>query len=140
MNTHNTKTGYVDNIEALSINNTHFRDVIYTTPELQLTLMSLKPGEDIGLETHDDITQFLRIEAGNGKVVLGDEELPVADGSSIIVPAGILHNVINTGETDLKLYSLYTPPEHKHGITHETKEIAEERHADEHFDGETSLG
>lgn len=131
--------GYVDNIEKLSQENTAFRKVLYTTPELQLVLMSLKPGEDIGLEVHDTITQFLRIEAGNGKVVLEDHEVPVADGSSIVVPAGKKHNVINTGDTDLKLYSLYTPPEHKHGITHETKDIAEERHRDEEFDGTTSL-
>lgn len=135
----NNKNGYVDNIEKLSLENTSFRKVLYTTPEMQLVLMSLKPGEDIGLEVHPTITQFLRVESGNGKVVLNGAEESLEDGSSIIVPAGIEHNVINTGEKELKLYTLYTPPEHKHGIEQETKAIAQERHHDEEFDGVTSL-
>lgn len=136
LNSHN---GYIDNIEQLSEENNAFRKVLYTTPELQLVLMSLKPGEEIGMETHVNITQFLRVEEGSGKAILEDDEVEISDGFSIVVPAGKKHNVVNTGDTDLKLYSLYTPPEHKHGIIHETKQVADERHHNEEFDGETSL-
>ncbi|MCD8494555.1 MAG: cupin domain-containing protein [Candidatus Pacebacteria bacterium] len=130
--------GYIDNIEHLTLENTHFRKVLYTTPELQLVIMSLEPGQDIGLEIHDTITQFIRIESGLGKAIIGDREYHLGDGVSLIIPAGVSHNVINTGDIALKLYSIYTPPEHKNGIVHETKAIAEERHHNEGFDGSIS--
>lgn len=135
----NNINGYVNNIEKLSLENSSFRKVLYTTPELQLVLMTLQKGEDIGTEVHPDITQFLRVESGQGKVVLNGTEEKLEDGSVIVVPAGVEHNVINTGETELKLYTLYTPPEHKNGVIQETKAIAEERHHVEEFDGTTSL-
>lgn len=135
----NDKNGYIINIKEHSLENTSFRNVLYTTPELQLVLMNLKPGEDIGSEVHPDITQFFRIEAGTGVAVLNGIETEVVDGSSIIIPAGIEHNIMNTGDRDLKLYTLYTPPEHKHGVVQETKTEAEARHIHEQFDGATSL-
>lgn len=135
----NDKNGYIVNIEELTVENTSFRKVLYTTPEMQLVLMSLKPGEDIGSEVHPNITQFFRVEAGKGTVILNGVETFIEDGSSIVVPAGVEHNVVNTGDVDLKLYTLYTPPEHKHGVVQETKEEAEARHKDEQFDGTTSL-
>jgi len=135
----NDKNGHIVNIEELTVENTSFRKVLYTTPEMQLVLMSLKPGEDIGSEVHPNITQFFRVEAGKGTVILNGIETFVEDGSSVVVPAGVEHNVVNTGDVDLKLYTLYTPPEHKHGVTQETKAEAEERHHNEGFDGTTSL-
>lgn len=135
----NDKNGHIVNIEELTIENTSFRKVLYTTPEMQLVLMNLKPGEDIGSEVHPNITQFFRVEAGKGTVILNGVETFVEDGSSVVVPAGVEHNVVNTGDVDLKFYTLYTPPEHKHGVVQETKADAEERHHNEQFDGTTSL-
>lgn len=135
----NDKNGHIVNIEKLSLENTAFRKVLYTTPEMQLVLMSLKPGEDIGSEVHPEITQFFRVEAGKGTAILNETETLVEDGSTIVIPAGVEHNLVNTGEVDLKIYTLYTPPEHKHGVTQETKEEAEARHHAEEFDGATSL-
>lgn len=126
--------GYVKNIEEETINNTDYRRVVYTAKNTQLVFMSLKPGDEIGEEVHS-LDQFLRFEAGEGKVVLnGTEEYEVSDGFAVIVPASMKHNVINTGQGDLKLYSLYSPPEHKDGIVQKTK--ADER--EEHFDGNTT--
>ncbi len=127
--------GYIGNIEKLSLENENFRKVIYTTERSQLVLMSLLPGEDIGLEVHD-VDQFLRIEAGKGKAMLEGEESEVGDGSSVVVPAGAEHNIVNTGTEPMKLYTLYMPPHHKNGTVHKTKEEAEKD--DEHFDGTTS--
>lgn len=130
--------GYISNIEEETIKNTDFRRVVYTAPSSQLVLMSLKPGEDIGREVHD-LDQFFRIEAGEGKVVLNDEEVAVTDGSAVVVPAGTEHNVINTSATaDLKLYTIYSPPEHKRDTIHPTKSdaLADTEH---HFDGQTSV-
>lgn len=129
------KHGYINNIEEMTLENDYFRKVLYTTHQLQLVLMSLVPGEDIGMEIHEGHTQFLRIESGNGVMFLDGQEMNVSDGFSIVVPAGTQHNLTNTGTTDLKLYTLYSPPEHKNGIVHETKQIAEERHPNEGFDG-----
>ena len=126
---------YVGNIEKETIENDNFRKVLFTANYSQLVVMSLKPGEDIGAEVHG-LDQFIRIEQGKGKAVLDGKEYEVEDDFAMVIPAGTEHNVINTSETEvMKLYSIYTPPEHKHGTVHATKEEAEE----EHFDGATSL-
>ena len=123
--------GWVADIEKTTIDNGHFRSVVYTGAHTQLTVMRLKPGEDIGWEAHDHLDQFLRVEQGSGRVELGksedsvDETHEVGPDWAIIVPAGIWHNLVNTGSDDVKLYSLYSPPEHPDGTVHETKEIAE---------------
>ena len=125
--------GYVTNIEKETIENTDYRRVLYTTKNSQLVLMNLLPNEEIGKETHH-LDQFLRFEKGNGKVVLDGVEHEVSDGSAVIIPQGTKHNVINTGKTNLKIYSLYSPPEHKDGTIHKTKSDEKE----EHFDGVTT--
>jgi len=130
-----TKKGFHDNIEESTLDNEDFRRVLYTGENLQLVLMTLQPGEDIGEETHDN-DQFFRFEEGSGIVVINENEYDVEDGSAIIVPAGSKHNIINTGEEDLKLYTLYSPPHHKDGIEYKTKEEAEE--STENFDGKTT--
>jgi mannose-6-phosphate isomerase-like protein (cupin superfamily) len=104
---------YFENIEELTINNTYYRKVISTNNYLQLVLMSLKPKEEIGLETHNYLDQFFRVEKGNGLAIIGDQQFKLTDGSVIIVPAGKLHNIINQDEKeDLKLYTIYAPPNH----------------------------
>lgn len=119
-------TGFVGNIEKLTQSNINFRHVIYTGQYHQLVLMCLQPLEEIGLETHEGIDQFFRIEQGEGKVVIGDESHTIKDGDAISVPAGAQHNVINTSsEHPLKLYTIYSPPHHKDGIIHQTKSQAE---------------
>ncbi len=126
--------GYIKNIETETIENNDYRRVVYTAKNMQLVLMNLRAGEEIGEEIHD-LEQFLRFEAGQGKVILNDtDEYEVSDGFAVIVPAGVKHNVINTGSEELKLYSLYAPPEHKDGIVQPTK--ADEK--EEHFDGVTT--
>lgn len=125
--------GYVENIEKLSLENTNFRKVLYTAPNSQLVLMSLQPKEDIGEEVHE-LDQFLRIESGIGKAILDDVEHELEDGSAIVVPAGTKHNIINTSESEpLKLYTVYSPPEHRDGTVHVTK--ADAMAQEEHFDG-----
>ncbi len=128
--------GFIEDIEKLSQENENFRKVLYTTDRSQLVLMSLLPEEDIGEEIHD-VDQFLRVEAGSGEAVLNDVTHKIKDGSSILVPAGTKHNIINSGSEDMKLYSLYTPPHHKDGTIHKTREDAENDLTDE-FDGETT--
>ena len=130
--------GYNDNIETLTSENEDFRRVLYTGKHLQLVLMTIQPGEEIGSEVHDDRDQFFRFEAGEGVVDIDGVANAVEDGSGVIVPAGARHNVRNTGDTPLKLYSIYGPPEHIDGIVHATKEDAEKRHADEEWDGKTT--
>lgn len=130
--------GYNDNIERLTEQNEDFRRVLYTGPHLQLVLMTIEPGEEIGSEVHEDRDQFFRFESGSGVVDIDGVENPVADGSGVIVPAGARHNVRNTGGQPLKLYSIYGPPEHLDGIAHATRAIAETRHADEEWDGKTT--
>jgi mannose-6-phosphate isomerase-like protein (cupin superfamily) len=127
-------TGFVDNIETLTTQNTDFRRVLYTGEHLQLVLMSLAPGEEIGSEVYEEHDQFFRVESGEGEVVIDGERRKVRDDDAIIVPAGARHNVINTGDTPLKLYTLYGPPEHEEGVVHEDKDDVEE----EHFDGRTT--
>ena len=113
--------GYVANIEELTLANNYFRQVLFTGKYCQLVVMCLQIGEEIGLETHASVDQFFRIESGEGKVIMNGEENAIKDGSAIIVPAGTEHNVINTGSVPLKLYTLYSPPNHKDGIIHVNK-------------------
>jgi mannose-6-phosphate isomerase-like protein (cupin superfamily) len=128
--------GYVTNIEKLSLENTNFRKVLYTDKNSQLVLMSLLVGEEIGEEVHD-VDQFLRVEKGTGTAILSDIPHDLGDGSVIIVPAGTKHNVINTGDNEMKLYTLYMPPHHKDGVVHKTKAEGESDTSDE-FDGKTT--
>ena len=130
--------GYNDDIEALTAANRDFRRVLYTGHNLQLVLMTLPPGCDIGAEVHNDRDQFFRIEEGSGQVDIDDNIYDVVDGSGIVVPAGARHNVRNTGDNPLKLYTIYGPPEHKDGIVQSTKADADARHRDEEWDGKTS--
>jgi mannose-6-phosphate isomerase-like protein (cupin superfamily) len=130
-----TLKGFVTDIEKDTINNNYFRKVLYTGKKSQLVLMSLKRDEDIGEETHD-VDQFFRVDAGSGKVIINNKEHAIKDGVAFIVPAGVQHNVINTGKEDLKLYSIYSPPHHQDQIIHKTKEEALKD--DEHFDGKTT--
>ena len=123
--------GWVGDVERATLENDTFRTVLFTGEHTQLTVMRLGPGEDIGREAHPHLDQFLRIEQGSGRVELGPSEEETAetheveDDWAIIVPAGVWHNVVNTGDGELKLYSLYSPPEHPDGTVHRTKEDAE---------------
>lgn len=123
--------GWVGDIEKVTLDNGHFRSAVFTGEHTQLTVMRLRAGEDIGWEAHDHLDQFLRVEQGSGRVDLGysedsvDETHEVGPDWAIIVPAGIWHNLVNTGPEDVKLYSLYSPPEHPDGTVHEAKEEAE---------------
>lgn len=118
--------GYHTNIERKTEENEYFREVLFTGPHSQLVVMALKPGEDIGLETHPDTDQFIRVEEGAGKAMIGGQAYPLEDGSAIVIPAGAEHNVINTAADEaLKLYTVYTPPEHPDGTVHKTKAEAE---------------
>ena len=130
--------GYHDDIEQQTVGNADFRRVLYTGKKLQLVLMTLQPGEEIGSEVHEDRDQFFRFEEGAGKAFIDDNIYDVVDGSGLIVPAGARHNVRNTGVVPLKMYTLYGPPEHLDGITQATKADAEARHADEDWDGKTT--
>ncbi|MEK7170667.1 MAG: cupin domain-containing protein, partial [Patescibacteria group bacterium] len=112
--------GYVDNIERLSLEDTNFRKVLYTDINSQLVLMSLAVGEEIGEEIHD-VDQFLRVEKGTGTAVLSGISHDIADGSAILVPRGVKHNIVNTGADAMKLYTLYMPPHHRDGVIHKTK-------------------
>ena len=130
--------GYVTDIETATKSNTLYRDVLYTAKNSQLVLMSLKPGEEIGEEVHD-LDQFIRFEAGEGTVVMDGTKHPVKDGTAVVIPAGTKHNVVNSSrDKELKLYSIYSPPEHKARTRHRTKQEADADH-DHHFDGRTSL-
>ena len=126
--------GFVDDIEKLTEGNSDFRRVLYTGKHLQLVLMALQPGEDIGEEVHAGHDQFFRIEAGQGEVRIDGVRHAVKADDAVIVPGGALHNVINTGSEPLKLYTLYAPPEHRDGVVHPRKADA----TDEHFDGATT--
>lgn len=125
---------YLGNIEQETLENTDYRRVVFTGNYTQLVLMNIQPGDEIGNEVHG-LDQFIRAEKGTGKVVLnGSDEYELAAEHAVIIPAGMQHNVINTGDEELKLYSLYSMPEHKHGTVHATKADEQE----EHFDGVTS--
>jgi mannose-6-phosphate isomerase-like protein (cupin superfamily) len=121
-------TGFVGNIEDLTLRNFYFRQVLFTGKHAQLVVMCLQPGEEIGNEVHDKVDQFFRIEAGEAKFVFnGKEEHLVKSSDAVVVPAGTHHNVINTSKTkNLKLYTIYSPPNHPDGTIHKTKAEAEE--------------
>ena len=125
--------GYKADIETLTAENTAFRQVLYTGRHLQLVLMALKPGEDIGMETHKTHDQFFRIEKGHGEIVIDGTKCKVKGGDAIIVPAGALHNLINTGDKPLRLYTLYGPPNHVDGLVEKRK--ADAQASTERFDG-----
>ncbi|MDD3799748.1 MAG: cupin domain-containing protein [Novosphingobium sp.] len=128
--------GFVDNIEKLTLENTNFRQVLYTGHNIQLVLMTIQPGEEIGEEVHDDRDQFFRIEEGEGEILIDGVVHKVSDDDGIIVPQGANHNVICTGSAPLKLYTIYGPPEHIDGTLHATCAEANADH--EHFDGKTT--
>ena len=131
------KKGFVANIESLTLKNGSYRKVLYTGKYSQLVLMSLKPGQEIGEEVHEDHDQFFRFEVGHGAVIIDGVKSRVRDGSGVVVPSGARHNVINTSkDTELKLYTIYSPPEHQDGIVRRTKKEADE--VEEHFDGKTT--
>lgn len=127
----------MENIEKLSIENENFRRVLYTAKNSQVVVMSLKPGEDIGEEVHH-LDQFIRCESGEGKAVLDGVEHVISGGFAVLVPSGTKHNIINTSpEKSLKLYTIYSPPNHRDGLVHATKAIASADEED-HFDGKTT--
>jgi mannose-6-phosphate isomerase-like protein (cupin superfamily) len=128
--------GFNTNIEKETRENINFRRVLYTSKNSQLVLMSLKTGEEIGLETHTKNDQFFRFESGKGMVIIDGHEHAVGDGIAIIIPAGAKHNVINTGSSDLKMYTIYSPAHHRDGVIHPTK--ADALNDDQDFDGKTT--
>lgn len=114
--------GYVTDIEKDTLENEDYRRVLFTGRNTQLVLMTLAPGEEIGSEVHEEHDQFIRVEAGSGVVRLDDEEHALADGAAVVIPAGTRHNVVNTSTGEkLRLYTLYSPPEHPDGTVHRTK-------------------
>jgi mannose-6-phosphate isomerase-like protein (cupin superfamily) len=128
--------GYVVNIEKASLQNADFRKVLYTAKNCQLVVMSLQPGENIGEEVHQ-LDQFIRCESGSGKTVLNGISHDFSDGFAVLIPAGVKHNIINTSKDKaMKLYTVYSPPNHRDGIVHVTKAQAEKD--EEHFDGKTT--
>ncbi|MBU1160124.1 cupin domain-containing protein [Patescibacteria group bacterium] len=129
--------GFRSNIENETLQNENFRKVLYTAKHSQLVLMSLKPGQDIGMEVHPDNDQFFRFEKGQGKTVIDGNEYELKDGVAVVIPAGAEHNIINTSESeDLKLYTIYSPAHHKDGVVRATKEEAEADSPE--FDGVTT--
>ena len=124
--------GFIDNIEEKTEQNNFFRQVLYTGKHTQLVVMSLLPGEEIGIEVHPAVDQFFRIEEGQAKVIIDGQEHEVYEGFAIIVPAGSQHNVINTGNNPLKLYTLYSPPNHPDGTIHRTRAEAIAAEEEEH--------
>ena len=132
------KRGFCDDIEDLTEENEDFRRVLYTGKNLQLVVMTLQPGEEIGEEVHEDRDQFFRFEEGEGFVDIDGSENRVEEDIAVIVPAGARHNVRNSGEEPLRFYTIYGPPEHKEGIVQATKAEAEARHHDEEWDGGTT--
>jgi mannose-6-phosphate isomerase-like protein (cupin superfamily) len=131
------KKGYKDNIKKLTLENDNFRHVLYTAKNCQLVLMSLAPGEEIGMEVHEGNDQFFRFEKGEGKVIINETQYIVGAGDAVIVPEGAKHNVINTSQTEaLKLYTIYAPPHHKDAVLRKTKVEAEANGPE--FDGTTT--
>jgi len=128
--------GFKGNIEQLTLDNDNFRKVLYTAQHLQLVLMSLEVGEDIGIETHENNDQFFRFESGQGKCIIDNNEYNVVEGDAIVVPAGAKHNVINTGNTPFKMYTIYGPPKYQDGTLRKTKKDAESN--GEVFDGKAT--
>jgi len=130
--------GYCDDIERATLENGDFRRVVYTGRNLQLVLMTLPPGCDIGEEVHEDRDQFFRVEEGRGVVHIDGTPNRVEDDFAVIVPAGARHNVVNDGDGPLRLYTIYGPPEHRDGIMHRDKAQAEQDHENDHWDGGTT--
>ena len=130
--------GYHDDIEKQTKANSDFRRVLYTGKHLQLVLMSLKPGEEIGAEVHPDNDQFFRVDSGSGVVTIDGKDSKISDGFAVVVPAGARHNIKNDGEEPLKLYTLYGPPDHKDKTVHKTKADAEAQHDADEWDGGTT--
>ena len=127
--------GFVQDIEALVVENDDFRRVLYTARHSQLVLMALKPQESIGAEVHK-LDQFFRVESGSGEAILDGVTTPISDGFAVVVPAGARHDIVNTGTVPLKLYTLYSPPNHRDGVVHHTRVDADADN--EHFDGKTT--
>lgn len=127
--------GFVKDIESMAINNAEFRQVLYTAKHSQLVLMSLAPKQDIGAELHK-LDQFFRVEEGYGEAVLDGVTTAISSGFAVLVPAGTKHNIINTGNLAMKLYTLYSPPNHRDGVVHHTREDAEADN--EHYDHKTT--
>ena len=127
--------GYVQNIESIAVKNEEFRRVVYTAKNCQLVVMALKPKEEIGAEVHK-LDQFFRVEEGTGEVVLDGVRTDISSGFAVLVPAGMNHNIINTGSEPMKLYTIYSPPNHRDGVVHHTRAEAEKDN--EHFDGKTT--
>jgi len=127
--------GFVQDIESLTIKNTDFRQVLYTAKNCQLVLMSLKPGEDIGEEVHH-LDQFFRVEEGSGEAVMNGVASVIREGFAVVVPAETKHNIVNTGNVELKLYTIYSPPNHRDSVVHHTRSDANVDN--EHFDGKTT--
>ena len=130
--------GYCDNIEQLTLANENFRQVLYTGAHLQLVLMTLHPGEEIGAEVHENRDQFFRFEEGSGEVLIDGVANRVRDDFAVIVPAGARHNVVNTGDAPLRFYTIYGPPEHKDSVVHKDKAQADRDHHNEEWDGGTT--
>ena len=130
--------GYHDDIEQRTKTNTDFRRVLYTGKHLQLVLMSLKPGEEIGAEVHPDNDQFFRVDSGSGVVTIDGTDSKISDGFAVVVPAGARHNIKNDGTEPLRLYTLYGPPDHKDKTVHKTKADAEAQHDADEWDGGTT--
>ena len=128
--------GFVGDIEELTEKNSDFRRVLYTGKNLQLVLMAIQPGEEIGEETHDDRDQFFRVEKGKGEVWIDGHRSKIKSDDATVVPAGARHNIVNAGDEALRLYTIYSPPEHRDGTVHETKADADAE--EEHFDGKTT--
>jgi len=127
--------GFIQDIEGLAVDNDKFRRVLYTAKNTQLVLMALKPQEEIGAEVHT-LDQFFRVEEGNGEAILDGVRTPIRAGFAVLVPAGAHHNIVNTGTVPLKLYTLYSPPNHRDGVVHRSRDEAEAD--DEQFDGKTT--
>lgn len=127
--------GYVQNIESVAMKNEDFRQVLYTGRNCQLVVMALKPEEEIGMEIHQ-LDQFFRVEEGTGEAILDGVRTVISAGFAILVPAGANHNIINTGAVPMKLYTLYSPPNHRDGVLQHTRAEAEKDN--EHFDGKTT--
>ena len=127
--------GYVQNIESISVKNENFRQVLYTAKNCQLVVMALNPKEEIGMEVHE-LDQFFRVEEGIGEAVLDGIHKMISSGFAVLVPAGTNHNIVNTGTVPMKLYTLYSPPNHRDGVIHKTRAEAEKD--DEQFDGKTT--
>ena len=130
------KKGFIENIEGLTAGNADFRHVMYTAQHMQLVLMSLGPGEEIGEEVHTESDQFFRIEMGSGEVWMNGIVTAIQTGTAIVIPAGVRHNIKNTGRGPMKVYSLYAPPHHADGTVHVTRADAEA--SQEHFAGKTT--